>query len=168
MILLFYMVGESMNEKPKFVYILVILWLLLSTIFIAWASYSVEFVLDIPGWEPTRLSSVYPMLYVGNLISMTTWLVFALVFFVFSYGTFKGKNWVWTAGIMISTIFIVIFGLMLASFMVTVILFRGFFTIAGLNSVIISFLVDLGVIYCLTRPIVKVYFKINLDSNIII
>lgn len=155
-----------MNKRPNFVYILIILWLLLSAIFIAWASYSIDFVLNIPGWETTRLTEIYPILYFGNLISMISWLVFASLFFLFSYGTLKGKSWVWTAGIIISTIFIVIFGLMLASFMVTVILFQGFFTIAGLNSVIISFLIDLGVIYCLTRPIVKIYFKINLDANI--
>jgi len=157
-----------MNKRPRFVYILILLWLILSFIFIVWAYCSLYLVLGIPSWKPTKLLELYPLLYFGNLLSMITWLVFALLFFSFSYGTFKGSGWAWTTGIITSTIFIVIFALMLTSFMVTAILFPGFFSIAGLESVIISFLMDLSIVYCLTRPTIKIYFKINEDSNIII
>lgn len=155
-----------MNEKPISVYVLIVLWLLLSAIFIAWTSFSLSLVLSIPSWKYASLEVLYPMLYFGSLVSMITWFVFALLFFIFSYGTFKGKSWIWTAGIIISTIFIVIFGLMLGSFMITTILFPGFFTILGLETVILSFIIDLGIIYYLTRPAVKVHFKIGEDSNI--
>jgi hypothetical protein len=154
-----------MNEKPRSVYVLIVLWLLLSVIFIAWTSFSLSLVLSIPSWE-SEIPSLSPMLYFGSLVSTITWMVFALLFFVFSYGTFKGKSWVWTTGIIFSTIFIVIFGLMLASFMVTTILFPSFFTILGLETVVLSFIIDLGIIYYLTRPAVKVHFNLSEDSNI--
>lgn len=154
-----------MNKRPRSVYVLIVLWLLLSVIFIAWTSFSLNLVLNIPSWEPD-IPSLSPMLYFGSLVSMITWFVFALLFFIFSYGTFKGKSWIWTAGIIVSTIFIVIFALMLGSFMITTILFPGFFTILGLETAILSFIIDLGIIYYLTRPAVKVHFKIGEDSNI--
>lgn len=154
-----------MNERPISVYVLIVLWLMLSAIFIAWTWFSLSLVLSIPGWE-SEIPSISPMLYFGSLVSVITWFVFALLFFIFSYGTFKGKSWIWTAGIMTSTIFIVIFGLMLGSFMITTILFPVFFTIAGLETVILSFIIDLGIIYYLTRPAVKVHFNLSEDSNI--
>ena len=109
-----------MDEKPKITLnILVILWLLMSLMFVIWGMYSLDLVLKIPSWPPTDLSTLYPLLFFGYLLSMIVWFVFACLFLVFSYGTLKGKSWVWTSGIIISTIFILVFGLMLASFMAT-------------------------------------------------
>jgi hypothetical protein len=156
-----------MNKRPRFVYILILSWLILSFIFIVWGYLSLVLVLGIPGWEP-EIPALYPLLYFANLLSTITWLVFALLFFSFSFGAFKGYGWAWTAGIITYTIFIVIFGLMLTSFMVTAILFPGFFSIAGLESVIVAFLIDLGIVYCLTRLTVKTYFKKGENDSIII
>lgn len=148
-----------MDEKPRGIYILVLLWLLLSLIFIMWGLYSLELALDVLSWSPSTMARMlYPMLFFGTLISATTWFVFGCLFFIFAYGTFKGIGWVWTSGIIISTIFLVIFGFMLASFMVTASLFLDFFSVMGIVTVVISFLIDLGIIYFITRPHIKVYF----------
>jgi hypothetical protein len=53
----------------------------------------------------------------------------------------------------------VIFALMLASFMTTAILYMDYFSVAGLVTVIISLLIDLGIIYCLTRLKIKNIFS---------
>ena len=151
-----------MDEKPKLTLnILVILWLLMSLMFIIWGMYSLDLVLKIPSWPPTDLSTLYPLLFFGYLLSMIVWFVFACLFVVFSYGTLKSKGWVWTSGIIISTIFILVFGLMLASFMATAILFLDYFSVAGLVSVVITLLIDLGIVYFLTRPDVEKYFAKN-------
>lgn len=152
-----------MTERPKFLYVLVVLWPLLSLIFIAWGAYSLVYVLDIPNWplHAEGIEIVYQMLYFGTLVSAITWFVFASLFAIFSYLSLKAKSWAWTAGLIISTIFIIILGLMLASFMVTIITFLDFFPVFGLITVVIAFLIDLGIVYCLTRPQVKIYFEIN-------
>ena len=61
--------------------------------------------------------------------------------------------------LILSTIFLVIFALMLASFIINVLIFKDEFSIIGLVSVIITFLADLGVVFYLTRPGTKTYFE---------
>lgn len=150
-----------MTERPKICYLLTILWPLLSLIFILWGSYSIEFVLSIPGWPPTGPTGIYPLMLFGTLLSTIVWLVFSGLFIAFSFGTYMGKKWVWTAGVIISSLFLIVFSLMLGSFMVTAIIFPSFFSVAGLNTVVFAFLIDLGIIYFITRPDTKFYFNIN-------
>jgi len=118
-------------KKPTIIYLLIVLWLLLAGL----------------------------MLHFGTLLSTITWFVFASLFAFFSYGTFKRRKSVWASGIILSTIFIVILGLMLASLMVTLLIFLEHFLVLGLMTVIIAFLVDIALIFCLTRPATKVYFE---------
>ena len=149
-----------MEKKPKNIYALVILWCLLSGMFILWGSYSLTFVMNIPSWNKTDISVLFPMLYVGTFLSTITWFVFACLLIVFAYASFKAKSWVWTTGIIISTVFIVVLALMLASFMVTAIIFMEPFAILGLITIVINFLIDLGIVYFITRPDVKNYFRV--------
>jgi len=148
-----------MNEKPKNIYILILLWLALSTIFVMWGGFSLVIVLQIPSWH--ELGPLLPQLHVGYLISTIVWFVFSSLFILFAYGTLRGDGWVWTTGIIISTIFLAIFGLMLAAFMVNAVMFLDWFSVAGLVSVVLSFLTDLGIIFYLTRPATKLYFEIT-------
>jgi len=103
------------------------------------------------------------MLFFGTFFLTTTLIIFGCIFFIFGYETFKGKAWAWDAGIIISTIFIVIFGFMLASITITALLFlnefSNEFSIQALVAVMILFLSDLGVIFLITRPTVKLYMK---------
>ena len=148
-----------MTEKPKAIYILVLLWLAISGIFVMWGAYSLTIVLQIPDW--TDLSPwVQSTLHVSFLMSTIVWFVFSSLFIIFSYGTFKKDHWVWTTGVIISTIFLAVFGLMLASFMINAVVFLDWFSIGGLISVVLSFLIDLGIVFFLTRPIVKAYFEV--------
>ena len=150
-----------MTEKPKFLYLLVLLWPLLSLIFYAWGVFSASYVASIPNWSFSESEkTVIQMLFFGTLLSTIAWFVFGSLFFVFSYATLKGKTWVWTSGIILSTIFLAIFGLMLGSFMATALVFLDFFPVAGLSTVVIAFLIDLGIIYALTRPPVKAYLRV--------
>jgi hypothetical protein len=149
-----------MSEKPKIVYVLVLLWLALSAIFIMWGWYSLSFVLRIPKWTEW-LSELTPQVYLGYLISTIVWFVFSALFILFAYGTFRKEHWVWTSGLIISTIFLVVFGLMLGAFMVNAIVFLDWFSVTGLITVVLTFIIDIGIVFFLTRPDFKLYFGIT-------
>jgi len=148
-----------MNGKPKNIYILILLWLALSAIFVMWGGFSLVIVLQIPSWH--ELEPLLPQIHFGYLISTIVWFVFSSLFILFAYGTLRGDSWVWATGIIISTIFLAIFGLMLAAFMVNAVMFLDWFSVAGLVTVVLSFLTDLGIIFYLTRPATKLYFEIT-------
>jgi hypothetical protein len=153
-----------MSERPRNIYILVLLWLALSGIFVLWGIYSLVIMLQIPEW--TELGAILPPLHFGYLISTIVWFVFSSLFIIFSYATFRADGWAWTTGVILSTIFLIIFGLMLASFMVNAYLFRDWFSVTGLITVVLSFLTDIGIVIYLTRPVTKIYFA-KMNSKII-
>lgn len=147
------------DKRPKLVIITALLWLVLSVIFIIWGGFSLSMVFQIPGWN--EIPTLKPMLHFGYLMATIVWFVFAAIFIIFVYNIFKGKSWVWTTGLIISTIFLVIFALMLAPLMVNAVMFMDPFSILGLITVVISFIIDLGIVFCLTRPITKIYFDVK-------
>lgn len=149
-----------MIDRPKSIIILILLWISLSGIFVLWGAYSLYYVLDIPTWfvDYEELSSLAPILHFGYLMSTIVWFVFSSLFILFAYGTYKGDHWTWSTGLIIVTIFLAIFGLMLASFMINALMFLDWFSVYGLVTVILSFLIDIGIMFFLTRPAIKIYF----------
>jgi hypothetical protein len=148
-----------MSEKPRQVYILILLCFGMSFIFTLWGGYSLVLVLQIPSWE-TELGIVLTApLHFGYLTSTIVWFVFSAVFILFAYGTFKGDSWVWSTGLIITTIFLIVLGLMLVSLMINAILFLDLFSVAGLITVVLAFIGDLAIVYYLTRPAAKIYFE---------
>ena len=105
-----------MSNRPKSVYFIILLWLALSAIFIIWGGYSITFVLRIPHWSD--LGTLIPPLHFGYLLATIVWFIFSSLFIIFAYGTFRKDSWAWTTGVIISTVFIVIFAFMLAALMV--------------------------------------------------
>ncbi len=157
-----------MTNRHTNIIILMILWLILAVFFLVYGAISISMVLDVPNWIESAPESfrpafepIIPIVHLVFLISTVIFLVFSVVFFVFAYGVFKNDQRVWTAGLIISTIFLAILSLMLASFMINVILFKDDFSIYGLISAIVVFLTNLGVIFYLTRPATKIYFEIK-------
>lgn len=146
-----------MFEKPKLVYTLVLLWIALSAIFVIWGGYSLTIVIDLPNWSLNEI--LISILYFGYTLSTIIWFVFSSLFIIFAYGTFRGESWVWTTGVILTTIFLAVFGLMLVSFMVTAVLYPNIFSLMGLETTILAFLIDLGIVFHLTRPVVKIYFE---------
>ena len=96
-----------MIEIPRTIIILIILWVLLASIFLILAQYSASLVLDIPAWQFEGLHpDVVSILFFGSLMSTIVWFVFAGMFIIFAYGTYRADNWVWTTGIIIITTFL--------------------------------------------------------------
>jgi len=151
-----------MLKKPKYLISLVLLWILFGAIFLGlgissltltiWIFSSEYNALIMPNW-------VTPMIFFMTFTETTTLLVFGCIFAIFAYETYQCKSWVWNAGIIVSTIFIVIFSFLLASLMLTALLFTDEFSVQTLITIMLTFLVDLGIIFLLTRPHIKIYFE---------
>ena len=88
-------------------------------------------------------------------------LVFSSVFLVITYGTLKRDHWVWSTGLILSTIFLAVFGLMLTAFIINALVFFDQFSVTGLITTIITFMIDLGIVFFLTRPKTKEYFEVS-------
>ena len=147
-----------MSKKPRSIYILTLLWLALAALFTLWAGYAVSIMIQIPGWEDDLTRPIVSVLNFGYLMAAIAWFVFSAIFTIFAYGTLKKETWVWTTGIIISTIYLAIFALMIASFMVNSIIYRTVFSVLGLVTVVLALVIDLGIIFYLTRPKTKIYF----------
>jgi len=155
-------------DRPRVIIVLMLLWLLMAGAFIFYGIYSLSVVIDVPEWVAEapdvgdfqeKFEKIVPIIHFGFLMSTIIFFVFSSVFIIFAYGTYKKDQRVWSTGLIISTIFIVIFSLMLAGFIVNVMMFKDDFSISGLVSVIILFLTDLSIIFYLTRPGTKLYFE---------
>jgi hypothetical protein len=151
------------------VYVLIILWVALAGIFLIWGINSFIVLIDIPTWsdefvftplEQEIFNTIIPVLHIGYLTSTIIAFVFAFVYVIVAYGIFKKDTWVWSAGLIFSTIFLAIFGLLLSSFMINTIIFRDEFSIIGLMIVIIAFITNLGIVFFHTRPNTKIYFGV--------
>ena len=149
-----------MSERPRNVYILILLWLALCIIFSMWGIFSLSTMLQIPSWEKWLGEIIIPQIHFGYLISTIVWFVFSVLFVLFAYATLKKDIWAWTTGIIISTIFLAIFGLMIAAFMVNALMFFDWFSVWGLVTVVLSFMIDIGIVFYLTRPKIKLYFEV--------
>ena len=154
-----------MFDKPKNIYILTFLWALLSAMFILFGSYSLQILMDIPTWEMFQdYENFRSIVNFGYTMSTIVWFVFSSIFIIIAYGVLKADTWVWTTSLIISTIFLAVFSLMLASFIINTIIFLDIapnFSVIGLIATIITFLIDLGIIFILTRPKTKLYFHFS-------
>jgi hypothetical protein len=152
-----------MLEKPKYLTALVLLWAILGIMFIILGLLSLNLTIWIFSAEYTDLGLpnwATSMIFFMTFTETTTLLVFGSIFLVFSYETYKVKSWAWNAGLIISTIFLVIFSFLLASLMITTLIFPyNEFTVPALIEIMVIFLVDLGIIFLLTRPAIKIYFE---------
>lgn len=148
------------DNKPKAITALAILWILLSAIFLLWGGYSLSILIHIPGGGVFS-NFVNSILFFGYTMSSIVWLVFSSIFIIMAYGTLRVESWVWTTSMIISTIFLTIFSLMLLSFIINILYYLNDFSKLGLITTIITFIIDLGIIYFLTRPAVKLYFYIK-------
>ena len=152
-----------MAERIRSIYILSLLWLALSVMFVIWGIFSLDILVDVGKWK--ELGTLIPIMFFGFLISTISWFVFSSIFVILAYASYKQDSWAWSTGMILSTIFLAIFGLMLAAFMVTAILFLDFFSVAGLVTVVISFITDMGIIFYLTRPKIKLYLLKDNSNN---
>jgi len=154
-----------MKDKTNLLYLLILLWALFGIIFIFLGINSLSLALYII--SPDSLSAlnvedaewVQSLIFFGSLMATTTMLVFGSIFLLFSYEIYRCKSWVWNAGVIISTIFIVVFSFMLGSMMITSIMFMNQTVVNTLIIIMMAFLTDLGIIFLITRPNIKSYFE---------
>ena len=154
--------GEQMLNKPRYIILLVILWAIFGVIFVTLGLLSLNTTIAVfSEYESYKIQEDWAisMIFFMTFTETTTLLVFGSIFLIFSYETYKVKSWVWNAGLIISTIFLVIFSFLLASLMITTLIFLNEVTVSALINIMLTFLVDLGIIFLLTRPSIKMYFE---------
>jgi hypothetical protein len=148
-----------MATRPRSIYILILLFISISIIFSFWGGYSLLVLVRIPSWQGPVEPALIPLLFFGYLTATIVWFTFSAIFVIFAYGSLKGDSWIWSTGLIITTIFLVVLGIMMGSLMINSILFLDLFSISGLVTTILSFIADLAIVYFLTRPTAKIYFE---------
>ncbi len=148
-----------MTTRPRSIYILILLCIAVSIIFSLWGGYSLLVLVQIPSWEGPGAHGIIPLLFFGFLTATIVWFSFSAVFVIFAYGSLRGDSWIWSTGLIITTIFLVVLGIMMGSLMVNSFLFLDLFSVSGLITTILAFIADLTIVYYLTRPAAKLYFE---------
>jgi hypothetical protein len=148
-----------MVTRPRSIYMLILLCIAISIIFSFWGGYSLLVLVQIPGWQGPGANFFIPLLFFGYLTATIVWFSFSAVFVIFAYGSLRGDSWIWSTGLIITTIFLVVLGIMMGSLMVNSILFLDVFSVTGLVTTILAFIADLAIVYYLTRPAAKIYFE---------
>lgn len=157
-----------MFKKPTYLISLVIMWAIFGIIFIVMGLLSLNLTIWIfsPEYANYNITDwATSMIFFMTFTETTTLMAFGSLFLIFSYETYKVKSWVWSAGLIISTIFLVIFSFLLASLMITTLIFPNDFTVPALIETMVTFLTDLGIIFLLTRPSIKLYFEQHQKKN---
>ena len=151
-------------KKPKLLYLLIFAWIIFGIVFYIlgyWSFTIAQYLSSSAGDSASEAFLAWrPMMFFGTLFIFTAMFVFGSIFFIFAYEAYKGKSWIWSAGIIISTIFLVIFSFMMAALMVTAYVFKDpDFSIPSLIIIMIAFLTDLSVLFLTTRPNIRSFLK---------
>jgi hypothetical protein len=153
--------SQKLAKKPTNIYILVLLHLSLSVIFIAWGHYATIYLSQIPSWQDELSLEFIGFLYWVVFIGTLVWLGTSLLFMGLSYGLYKQRHRAWTISMILTTLGLVVFSIMLLGFIVTSLMFKDTFSITGLITDILALLIDISIVYLLTRPSTKQYFNVT-------
>ncbi|MBN2065763.1 MAG: hypothetical protein JW771_03025 [Candidatus Thermoplasmatota archaeon] len=146
-------------EKPRLIYVLSLLLLTVGVLFLRLGIFSIEILLDMSNWYSKVPVSLIYILHFWYLVSAIASIVLASSFFVLLYATIKRYHWARNAGIVLSTLYLIVFGMLLAALMVNSVIFHDEFSIASLVTIIVAFFLDFGIVFLLTRPAVRLYFQ---------
>jgi hypothetical protein len=151
-----------MGEKPKSVYYLVLLLITLFLMFVIWGWYAEAILVNIPSWttgvcqlEPSFAANLYWIFLIGTIL----WFGSAGLMLIIAYGLIKKKHWAWTTAMIINSLCLFAFGIMLAAFMVAVLIFQDLFSITGIVTSVLALIVDIAIVYLLTRNETKKYYN---------
>jgi uncharacterized BrkB/YihY/UPF0761 family membrane protein len=146
-----------MNHKSIAINLMILLFIALSIIFAIWGKYAAEVLIQIPEWEEELSTNFTANIYWVFLIGTIVWLGCSFLMIMIAYGIYKKTRWVWTAAMILNTLAIIVFAIMLAAFMVTVLTFQDFFSTMGIVTSVLALLIDFCIVYLLTRPNIKRY-----------
>jgi hypothetical protein len=74
------------------------------------------------------------------------------------YGFYKKYKWALTTTLILTTLSVVVYLIMLISFIVVLIKFQEIFSITGIITTVIALLINLVIVFLITRPATKKYF----------
>jgi len=157
-----------MEQKPKLVYFLIILWIILGVLLLG-----IFITQIINHLDSLQSAEEFPSIYKNEYLRQITFsyisseiffIVISLFAFILAHAAFINKKWCWLIGIMYTSA--------LAFFVYSAIVMIGNFIVQGSITGLGNFLVIVYIsmiffvpciLYILTRPIIKEYFE---KSNI--
>lgn len=152
-----------MNQKPKIIYILIILWIVISVLFIGIAIKRtldhLDYLDSISAFEtvPFPITAITTFSYI--LYTILSTIIIALSF-ILAYGTFIKKSWSWLIGIILSS-FLAFFAFtaihLIGSGVIMENLDQTFNNFESVAYILMLFFVPCLMVL-LTRPGVKTYF----------
>ncbi len=145
--------------KTRLIYLLSLLWLVVGALFLRLGIFSIMVLVDMPTWYSKVPTSLIYILHFWYLVSTIANVVIAGTFFVLSYATIKRYPWARNTGIVISTLCLIILGVLIVALMANSVIFLDDFSVLGLVTIIITFFLDFGIVYLLTRPAIRLYFQ---------
>ena len=152
-----------MNQKPKIIYILVILWIVIGVLFIGMA---VKRTLDHLDYLDLTSASAFGRDYFTTIMTFS-YVLYTILFiiiialsFILACGTFIKKSWSWLIGIMLSS-FLAFFAFsaiyLIGAGVITEHLDQMFNNFESVVYILMLFFVPCLMVL-LTRPVVKAYF----------
>ena len=148
-----------MAKRPIHAYLLVILYCSLSAIFLIWSAYAYSIFIQVPSWVATENINFVSFSYWIYLIGTVVWFGFAVFFMVLLYGMFKKLGWAWTTSLILTTLKMVIYSIMVITFMIVLVKYQSIFSVVGVITSTFALLIDICIVFLLTRPITKQYFN---------
>jgi len=150
-----------MNQKPKIIYILVILWIVIGVLFLGAA---VKRTLDHLDYLDT--TSAFGMDYFTTITTFSyvlytiLFIIIIVLSFILAYGTFIKKSWSWLIGIMLSS-FLAFFAFLAIYLIGAGVIMENLDQVFN-NFEFVAYILMLFFVPCLmvllTRPGVKAYF----------
>ena len=150
-----------MNQKPKIIYILVILWIAIGVLFIGTA---VKRTLDYQDYLDSTsafgMDSFTTIMTFSYVLYTILFIIIIALSFLLAYGSFMKKSWSWVIGLMLSS-FLIYFVFQAISLIGSGIIMENldqmFNHFEYVANVVMIFLVPC-LLALLTRPTVKTYF----------
>jgi len=146
-----------MEKPPRVIIIIILLLIALSSILTIWGHFAGSILIQIPGWQYDMETPFAATIFWVFLIGTIVFLGSSVLMLILIYGIIKRTRWVWTVLIILNSLALFVFGVMLAAFIVTVLIFKDIFSVTGIETSVLALLTDILIIYFLMKPEVKDY-----------
>jgi hypothetical protein len=148
------------DKKPDKFYFLILFYLFLISITSAWTWYAYTMFTGISGWKYSdEIVDFIAFNYFVFLFGFLIWAGITILLIILLYGLIRNYRWAWTTSLIIATLGLVLFPIILIAIMTTLLKYQSAFSSLGIITITIALLLDICVVYILTRPVLKQYFE---------
>lgn len=148
------------DKKPDKFYFLILFYLFSFSITSTWTWYAYTMFTGISGWKYSdEIVDFIAFNYFVFLFGFLIWAGITILLIILLYGLIRNYRWAWTTSLIIATLGLVLFPIILIAIMTTLLKYQSAFSSLGIITITIALLLDICVVYILTRPVLKQYFE---------